>query len=162
MDREELDFNGADANTDGLDVGILVEQTESGTLEQRTRIDGHHHSHTHHSKGYYKYRKAKHKVKKFFRQKKYAWITIAVIIMLTAALIAVSVHSQNVSKKYREMEEDTSITNIAAETDDESVSVKTTAFNSKQVLVNDIIADYMNSDNEASLADAVVTGAARG
>jgi hypothetical protein len=62
--------------------------------------------------------------------------------MLTAALIAVSVQSQNVSKKYREMEEDTSITKIAAETDDESVSVKH-CFQQQTVLENDIIADYM-------------------
>ena len=68
-DLKSEDLKNEDSEQAEKDIVLSMEKTESGTVEQRTRIDGHHH-HKHHSKLYYKFKRTKHKIKKHFRKKK--------------------------------------------------------------------------------------------
>ena len=154
LEREEKEIEKAYIVAGEEDFGLSVEQTESGTVEQRTRIDTHH-SHKHHSKAYYKYRRIKHKIKKYFKKNKLGWVSPVLIVLLGVALIVVSVHSQSASKKQVSEESETTAAVVSTDSVDESVALKVPAFNSEQFLVNDIIADYMNPEYDSSVADSI-------
>lgn len=152
LEREEL--NTENNGADDVNIGVTVEQTESGTLEQRTRIDGHHrhHHHKHHSKAYYKCKKIKHKIKKQFRSKKTRWAYYAVIFVLFVALVATSMHSQSISKRLTQQENATSTISESAAANN-SLVIKVSSFNTEQLLVSNVIGDYFNPENDTPLSE---------
>ncbi len=151
-DLKSEDLKNEDSEQAEKDIVLSMEKTESGTVEQRTRIDGHHH-HKHHSKLYYKFKRTKHKIKKHFRKKKTRRIYIAVASLLGIVLIVASINAQNISNKNLNNESSGVSSGNGV---NEGAYIEVFGFEEEPVLVSSVIEKYMDSDNTDYLYEALI------
>lgn len=143
-----------DNNSEKINEQLNVEQTKSGTVEQRTRIDDHHHSsHKHHSKAYYRYRLIRHKIKKFFRAKKYRkYVFVLLIVVIAAAAIFAGTRNNtdkriaDNTKSHAQIEED-------VEDSLSFVDIKFPYFSNDVVLSCPYVSNYMSGDDVKTISD---------
>ena len=132
-----------------------TEQNEAGEIEVADS-DGehhhhhhhphHHHHHKHHSKIYYKYRNAKHQVKKFFRKKsiKFTFAFLLPIIVLAVVVVILLNNSNTIN-----MEPSATAPSISEK--QSNVSVVFDEVKSPQLIVNPVLKDYMTETNNKLL-----------
>ena len=102
----------------------------------------HHHHHKHHSQLYYKYRNAKHQVKKLFRKKsiRFTFAFLLPIIALAVVVVVVLNTFNTVN-----IEPSTNASSNSAKQSD--VSVAFDEVPSPQLLVNQVLQNYMTESN---------------
>lgn len=145
-EKREFKLTEYEPNEDGAE-----DVTEEPFEEQEDMPSEHRHHHRHHSKAYYQYRRKKHKVKKFLKKHH---LNVMIPVLLAAVLVIVAVvmilHTSSPQQKVKPNTSgsNTAVVDVASNS---RLSLSVSNFSAPQLLVDDVVLDFVGSDSGISL-----------